>query len=391
MGMAKELAFVLINPYSIRKSRTGGIIARYLVQTDLKLVGARMFGASRELAGTLADYLETYDPEDSEKCKLLASYVRSNYTPDLVLGRSHRSMMLLFEGENAVSKIYEITGSLRQTWGTGQSVRDTFGDFVRDAQTGKVLYFEPSVLVGPTVKVAGDVLKIWCRQFDSEAGIVRGASDVPEGADVQRTLVLIKPENFRQPSLRAGNIMSLLSRSGLRIVAVKKFAMSVAQAEKFYEPVRANLRRIFPLIGKARAAQALSTAFGLSVDPDRLTSLCELIAPDFADFEFENIVEFMTGRKPSSCSDSIKQLKGTEECLAIVYEGVNAVNKVRDILGSTDPSKASCGTVRREFGTNIMVNAAHASDSAENAVREMAIIDIERDTQFEEFIKTYYP
>ena len=163
--MAKELAFVLINPYSIRKSRTGGIIARYLVQTDLKLVGARMFGASRELAGTLADYLETYDPEDSEKCKLLASYVRSNYTPDLVLGRSHRSMMLLFEGENAVSKIYEITGSLRQTWGTGQSVRDTFGDFVRDAQTGKVLYFEPSVLVGPTVKVAGDVLKIWCRQF----------------------------------------------------------------------------------------------------------------------------------------------------------------------------------------------------------------------------------
>jgi nucleoside diphosphate kinase len=84
-------------------------------------------------------------------------------------------------------------------------------------------------------------------------------------------------------------------------------------------------------------------------------------------------------------------LKGTEECLAIVYEGVNAVNKVRDILGSTDPSKASCGTVRREFGTNIMVNAAHASDSPENAVREMAIIDIERDTQFEEFIKTYYP
>jgi len=185
--------------------------------------------------------------------------------------------------------------------------------------------------------------------------------------------------------------MSLLSRTGLRIVAVKKFAMSVAQAEQFYGPVRENLRRIFPAFGKARAAKALSTEFGFSVDPDRLESLCELIAPAFANFEFENIIEFMTGRRPSSCSDAIKQLKGTEECLAIVYEGVNAVNKTRDVLGSTDPSKASSGTIRREFGTNIMVNAAHASDSPENAVREMAIIDIERDPQFEELIKTYYP
>jgi len=389
--MAKELAFVLINPYPIRKSRTGGIIARYLVQTDLKLVGARMFGASNELVGNLAEYLETYDPNDLEKCALLAAYVRRNYAPEPLTGRPHRCMMLLFEGDDAINKIYEITGSLRQAWGNGQTVRDTFGDFVRDERSGDVLYFEPSVIVGPSVAIARSWLKIWCRRFDSEAGIVRGASDVPEGPDVQRTLVLIKPENFRQPSLRAGNIMSLLSRAGLRIVAVKKFAMSVAQAEQFYGPARESLRRIFPVFGKERAAQALSREFGLSVDPDRLTSLCELIAPDFADFEFENIVEFMSGRRPSSCSDLIKQAKGTEESLAIVYEGVNAVNKIRELLGSTDPRKASSGTIRREFGTNIMVNAAHASDSAENAVREMAIIDIERDPPFEAFIKTYYP
>ncbi len=390
--MAKELAFVLINPYSIRKSRTGGIIARYLVQTDLKLVGARMFGASRELVGNLSEYLETYDPDDPEKCELLAAYVRSNYAPEPSTGRPHRCMMLLFEGEDAISKIYEITGSLRQTWGNGQTVRDTFGDFVRDDQSGKVLYFEPSVIVGPNVHVAGQWLRIWCRRFDSEAGIVRGASDVPEGPDVQRTLVLIKPENFRQPSLRAGNIMSLLSRAGLRIVGIKKFAMSVAQAEQFYGPVRESLRGIFPAFGKERAAQALSREFGgLPVDPDRLTSLCELIAPDFADFEFENIVEFMSGRRPSSCSDAIKQLKGAEECLAIAYEGVDAVHKIREILGSTDPRKANSGTIRREFGTNIMVNAAHASDSPENAVREMAIIDIERDHPFEDLIRTYYP
>lgn len=387
--MGKELAFVLINPYSIRKSRTGGIIARYLIQTDLKLVGARMFGASRELASSLADYFETYDPSDPEKCRLLANYVRRNYSPEPVTGLTHRCMMLLFEGVDAINRIFEITGSLRQDWGAGQTVRDTFGDFVRDSQTGEVLYFEPTVIVAPNADVVRNCLSIWCRRFDSDAGIVRGTSDVAEGPDVQRTLVLIKPENFRQPSLRAGNIMSLLSRSGLRIVGIKKFAMSVSQAEKFYGPVRESLRRVFPSFGKERAAQALSREFGLQIDPERLTTLCEMIAYDFAEQEFENIVSFMSGRKPSACSDAIKQLKGTEECLAIVYEGVNAVHKIREILGSTDPRKASCGTIRREFGTNIMVNAAHASDSPENAEREMSIIGIDRDATFEELIKTY--
>ena len=51
----KELAYVLINPYTIRKSRTGGVIARYLSRTDLKLVAARMFGPSQALAEELYD------------------------------------------------------------------------------------------------------------------------------------------------------------------------------------------------------------------------------------------------------------------------------------------------------------------------------------------------
>jgi nucleoside diphosphate kinase len=47
------------------------------------------------------------------------------------------------------------------------------------------------------------------------------------------------------------------------------------------------------------------------------------------------------------------------------------------VLGPTDPAKAPHGTIRREFGQTIMVNAAHASDSAENAKREMGIVQIE--------------
>jgi len=59
---------------------------------------------------------------------------------------------------------------------------------------------------------------------------------------------------------------------------------------------------------------------------------------------------------------------------------VDAVRKIRTLLGPTDPSKASPGSVRREFGSDIMVNAAHASDSPANAEREMRIIRVEEDT-----------
>lgn len=388
--MAKELAFVLINPYTIRKSRTGGIIARYLVRTDLKLAAARVFGASRGLVDEFADYLATFDPADVEVDALLADYVRRAYAPDAHSVRPHRCMCLLFEGEDAVRKIYEVTGSIRQRWGSGQSLRDTYGDLLRDECTNAVTYFEPAVIVGTNFESTRASLRIWLKYCRSDSGIVRSAADVPGGEGVEQTLVLLKPDNFRQPSLRAGNIMDLLSSSGLRIVAFKKFAMSVAQAEAFYGPVCESLKRIFPSFGQERAAQALSREFGLPVDASTLTRLCEQLAPQFAQREFENIVEFMSGRRPSACAEAEKQASGTEECLAIVYDGLDAVRKIRDILGSTDPSKARPGSIRREFGTNIMVNAAHASDSVENARREMRIIDVENDPLFEELIRKYY-
>ncbi|MDD2459457.1 MAG: nucleoside-diphosphate kinase [Kiritimatiellia bacterium] len=388
--MAKELAFVIINPYPIRKSRTGGIIARYLVRTDLKLVGARIIGASAELAEQFATYLETYDPSDPEKCALFSAYVRRVYTPDAATGRPHRSMLLLFEGEDAIRKIFEVTGSIRQQWCSGQSVRDTYGDLVRNPATDQIEYFEPAVLVGASRQVVSDILRMWLPHLSSQAGIVRGALDVPGGADAQETLVMLKPDNWHQPSLRAGNIMDLLSNSGLRIVGVKKFSMSVAQAEEFYGPVREGLKKVFKKFAADRAAQALSREFGFPVDVAPLDGLCDTLAPLFADREFENIVEFMTGRRPSNCLPEERTLPGTEECLAIVYEGLEAVTKIREILGATDPTKARPGSIRREFGTNIMVNAAHASDSVENARREMRILDVANDPHFEALIKKYY-
>ena len=389
--MAKELAFALMNPYPIRKSRTGGIIARYLVRTDLKLVGARIIGASQKLVDELSSYLTTYDPSDPEKCELFSSYIRRAYAPDPVRGHPHRSMLLLFEGEDAIRKIFEVTGSIRQRWLSGLTIRDTYGDMVRDPVTNKIEYFEPAVVVGASKEVVGAILNILVKYLPTDAGIVRGAIDFQPGDDLQQTLVVLKPDNWRQPSLRAGNIMDLLSITGLRIVGVKKFAMSVAQAEEFYGPVRENLKRVFKRFGADRAAQALSREFGFPIDATHLTDLCDYLAPLFAAREFENIVEFMTGHRPSNCTPSERINPGKEECLAIIYEGKDAVNKIRDVLGATDPTKAKPGSIRREFGTNIMVNAAHASDSPENARREMKILDVAHDPLVENLIRTYYP
>ena len=63
----------------------------------------------------------------------------------------------------------------------------------------------------------------------------------------------------------------------------------------------------------------------------------------------------------------------------MVYEGPEAVRKCRDVLGPTDPRKAPPGTVRREFGASILVNAGHASDSQESYRREVAIVCPEED------------
>lgn len=386
--MSRELAFVLINPYTIRKSRTGGVMARYLSRTDLKLVGARMYGPSQQLVDEFAGLLRSDRGVDSGLAELMADYVVRNYSPDPVTRRPHRTLCLLFEGEDAIAKIGEVSGPARLRWGCGQTIRETYGDYVTSGD-GQVTYFEPAVLIGSSRENVAATLRVWMKYIETDSGIVRGALDLPDGEGVEQTLVLLKPENFRVPSLRPGNILDLLSSAGLRMVCMKKFAMSVAQAEEFYGPVRDSLRRVFPSFGAGRSAQALSREFGFPVDEEMVEDLCEQLAPRFAEREFENIVEFMSGRRPSTCTLEEKHEPGKEECLAIVYEGIEAVKKIRDLLGSTDPTKARPGSVRREFGTNIMINAAHASDSAENARREMRVIEVEKATTFEVIIRKY--
>jgi nucleoside-diphosphate kinase len=57
--------------------------------------------------------------------------------------------------------------------------------------------------------------------------------------------------------------------------------------------------------------------------------------------------------------------------IALALAGDNAVDRVRDIIGPTDSKKAAKGTVRGDFGVDVMVNIVHASDSPENAAIEL--------------------
>lgn len=386
--MAAELAYVLINPYTISKSRTGGVIARFIGRMDLNLVAARMYGPSNQLVSQYAELVRDTDPGPSDASNLIADYILKAYSPNPATGKPRRVMLLLFEGEDAVNKVWQVTGSATLKWGSGETIRDTYGDYIVDEQ-GNVKYFEPAVLVAPTKKRAAASLSLWAKYSESDGGIVASAMDVPEGEKVEKTLVMLKPDNFRYPSSRPGNIIDLLSLSGLRIVAIKKFNMTVAQAEEFYGPVRDALRKKFRDIGADRARLSLEKEFGFEMPLDALDALCNDLAPVFATSQFESIVKFMTGYKPSECTAEEKGVKGTESCLAMVYEGLNAVEKIRSILGPTDPNKAKPGSVRREFGSNIMVNAAHASDSVENAVREMRIINVKEDT-IGRWVEKYY-
>lgn len=386
--MATELAFALINPYTIAKSRTGGVVGRFMSRTGLDLVAARMFCPSRELVERSTELILTSDPTDSESCALLADYMRRAYMPFSDSNRPRRTMMLLFEGEDAIRRIAEVTGHVRLQSASGESIRDTYGDYITDIQNN-VTYFEPAVIVGRTKEAVAGILRVWAECSENDGGLVDRAIDVSGGQGVERTLVLIKPDNFRFPSARPGNIIDLLSRAGMRIIGAKVVRMSVAQAEEFYRPVRMVLRDKFKGFVAERVSDMFMREFGVSLPEDVKTVIGNGAGPMFGDHQFSQIVQFMTGSRPTECTEEEKRDAGKEKCLALVYKGSEAVRKIRSLLGTTDPSKAEPGSIRREFGRDVMVNAAHASDSAENAEREIKILDIAEDT-IKPWVAQYY-
>jgi nucleoside diphosphate kinase len=387
--MSQELAYVIITPYSLHKSRTGGILSRLLSRTGLDLAGARMFAPSEELVKKYSEaIISANDPQDRRIQELIHAYILQNLSPDHNTGRRRRVMMLLFQGEDAVRKTRSVIGNITHDRKGGETIRDTYGDLIVD-ENKQVRYFEPAVLAAPAADEAEAKLKLWAKFSDTDGGLLHDTIPYQPGEKPQRTLVLIKPENFRFPTGRPGNMIDFFSRTGLYIVGVKLHRMTVAQATEFYGPVRDVLRTKLKGTVSSRAKAVIEKEFGFKVPAEQEQQLGDVLGPLFGDNQFENIVRFMSGRAPSECTPEELTTPGTEKCIALVYEGVEAVRKIRDVLGPTDPSKAPPGSIRREFGQTIMVNAAHASDSEENARREIGIVNVP-ENNFRQVIDSFY-
>jgi nucleoside-diphosphate kinase len=140
----------------------------------------------------------------------------------------------------------------------------------------------------------------------------------------ERTLVLIKPDGIVKSLV--GNIITALSETKLKIVAAKVINVKRELAEKHYSELK--MKR-----------------------------------PDI----FEGVLDYIMGKH-----------HGTPRVIALVYEGENAINKVREICGETNPEKAHPTSLRGKYGrinsiTGVMENVVHTSDSQESAAKEISL------------------
>src|SRR5205809_4748632 len=216
----EELSYAIVTPYSMRKSRTGGIVGRLISRTGLDLVGGRMFAPSAELAKRYADTIVTEtDPRHRATQELIRKYVLKNFTGS-INGELARVLFLIFRGPDAVERIHRTVGHIVHERTSGETIRDTYGDYITD-DSGKVTYFEPGVLASFDPKAIERDLKLWAEFSDSDGGILDQVITFPPGANVEKTLVLIKPDNFKFPNLRPGGVIEVFSSSGLSIIGYK--------------------------------------------------------------------------------------------------------------------------------------------------------------------------
>ncbi len=126
---------------------------------------------------------------------------------------------------------------------------------------------------------------------------------------MSQTLAIIKPDATGNG--KAGKILAHLEDEGFTVRAIRMVRLTRAQAEAFYEVHRGR-----PF--------------------------------------YEELVEFMT----------------SGPCIPLALEADDAVSRLREVIGATDPTEAEEGTIRKLYAESKGRNAIHASDSDENAARE---------------------
>jgi nucleoside diphosphate kinase len=375
--MSKGLSYVFVTPYTVAKSRTGGVLSRLLSRTDLELAGAQIFAPDVEFTEKYSVSLKARAPQN--QLVLLADYVKRYFAPSE--GRPHRTLLLLFKGNNPCEQLLDACGHLYTKHVEidaliGETIRDTYADLIFTTDNSEeVRYFEPAVLTPRYQDEANIDLKLIADFLEGRENLVNNVV-YKEPKKIERTLVIIKPDNWTYNSSRPGTIIDMFSRTGLRIIGIKVHCFSLEQALNFYGPVENVLKeKLAPNFGR-KAKELLEKEFHFSLSPEADSILTGNFGIEYAKNQFEQIVEFMSGIRPTGQSAGEMARPGNVKCMILVYEGENAIKKIRDVLGPTDPLKAPEGTVRREFGSNVMINSAHASDSPESYEREQKIVKI---------------
>lgn len=156
---------------------------------------------------------------------------------------------------------------------------------------------------------------MWKFLFVLFAAFAVGAeeNDIPaeQQLQIEQTLSIIKPDAVEHNQI--GEILEYFENAGLRVVGSKMVQLTHEQAKTFY-----------------------------SVHKDKAF--------------FNELVKYMS----------------SGPVIVQVLEGEDAVAINRQVMGATDPSKASPGTIRADFGTDVQRNAVHGSDSPENAKKEIS-------------------
>lgn len=127
---------------------------------------------------------------------------------------------------------------------------------------------------------------------------------------MERTLAIIKPDAIARGL--TGKILSRMEGAGFRVLGMRLVRMTQAEAEGFYQVHR----------GKPF---------------------------------FESLTSYMSSG-PS---------------LVLVLEREGAILAWRELMGATDPARATPGSIRKEFGLSIERNSVHGSDSPETAAFEI--------------------
>ncbi len=379
--MKKELTYALITPYSLLKSRTGGIISRLLSLSDLELVGARMYTPSDKF---LDEYCATIEKQRMKPLwkKAMIDYVNNMLRKNNKLGMANRAMLLLFEGKNAVDVLHNnVIGSASDPL-RGNTIRGTYGDSILDGN-GNVEYFEPAVLTSADKATNISQLKLFAKYSLSDGGILEKAVRFPKNKKPETSLIILKP--FEKHDPRTGNIIDMISRTGFYMVGAKLLDLSTKQAEKFYGPVKDFFNSSFndkfkPKLVENLRASLNQNDFSFELNDTILNKMADQLKEPTVEGEFGNILQYMTGSAPSTFVETKKTGDGKHTiCLALLYQGINTIKTIRELLGATDPKKAKYSSIRRFYGLDILRNAVHASDSPKSVIRERKIIGFNKD------------